>query len=872
MKFSKIAFLGKIVFCLWTILLACAFSNSSWAQDSISIALDSLTTKDTSLNADTLSNQSMEQKLGIKISKDGIDKIVTTSSRDSMKIDLTQNKFYLYGNAQANYGDISIQAGKMNFDQKSQVLNAQALKDSTEKVISKQNFTQGSEQFSFEELSYNFKSKRAVVRNARSQYGEGFVQSQQVKRNEDESIYGWKNVYTTCDLDTPHFGIRANKIKVIPGKMIASGPANLEFEQIPTPLFLPFGLFPINEKQSSGFILPTYTMEAQRGLGLQRGGYYFAINEHFGTTLLLDIFSKGSYAIAANTKYAMRYKYSGDFQLGYNYTKTGESYDPNAAQYSDFNIRWSHQQDARARPGTNFNASVNIVTSNYNKLNGMDMSQMLNNSFSSSIAYTKTWVGKPYTFSAALRHNQNTQSRLVQLTLPEVNFSVSQFSPFQFRKNVVTPRWYEKITTSYSVNFTNAMNFYDSAFNIRNISTKDFNNGIVHNLNFGAGYTVLRYFNLSFSVPYTEYWNTKQFYTYYDTVSNGIDSFHNEGFFTARQFSVNASLSTRLYGVKMFKKGKIAGIRHVITPNIGVSYVPGFGKAPFNYFALVKRSQLSPYDFVSLYNAPFSPFGGPSNAKPVGSLNFDINNNLAIKVRGKDSADAVNVSIIDRFNIASAYNFFADSNNLDNIRMALGSRVKDLIIINAGATFDPYYWENRVRTKHYLIDKENRLVDFQNGTVSLGFSYRGEKKDQKEFDEEMDKNEQLNRLMTNGGYYDYYDFNVPYDVHLSYSMNANRTFRSDGKSSYILVNHSVVFGGQFSLTENWRCSFESGYNITQNEMSTTSFNISRDLHCWQMSLNLVPFGPYRSFSFVINAKSSVLQDLKLIRRKSYLDN
>lgn len=841
-----------------------------FAQDTASVHLNEWTSADSAQQKD--SEQDMEQRLGIRISDDAVDDIVITISKDSMRIDVVENKFYLHGDARANYKDMEVQAGTIIFDQASGIVSAASVKDTAGKVVSVQNFKQGTEQFSFDELNYNFKSKRAIVRNAKSQYGEGFVHSEQVKRNPDESIYGYRNVYTTCDLDTPHFGIRANRIKVIPGRIIASGPANLEFESIPTPLYLPFGLFPINQKQSSGFILPSYTMEQRRGLGLQGGGYYFAINEHLGATVTMDIFSKGSYAMVVNTQYAKRYQYTGSMRLGYNYTKTGERYDPNAMQMVDFNIQWNHQQDAKARPGTNFNASVNIVTSNYNNLNGVDMSQILNNSFSSSISYNKTWIGKPFTLSAALRHDQNTQTRQVNLTLPQVNFGVTQFNPFQFRKNVTLPRWYEKITTSYNVNLTNMLSFYDSTFRMNRFSTNDFNNAIQHTLNFGAGYTVFKYLNLSFSIPYTEYWNTKQFYTHYDTISNDIDSVINNGFYTSREFSFSASVNTRLYGMKMFKKGKIAGIRHVLTPGIGVTYMPGFGRSPFNYFAFVKRSQLSPYDYVGLYNSPYAPLGGPRNANPVGSINFDLNNNLAIKIRGDDSTDAVNVNLIDRFTINTSYNLFADSNNLSNIVLALGSKIKDLVIINAGAAFDPYYWENGYRTRHYLYNVKNRPVDFQSGNISLGFSFQGAKQDQEEFDEEMENNEQLNRLMRNGGYEDYYDFNVPYDFHLSYSMSANRTFRQDRSSSFIFINHSVVFGGQMTLTENWRLAFESGYNITQNEMSTTSLNISRDLHCWQMSLNLVPFGPYRSFNFTLNAKSTVLQDLKLIRRKSYLDN
>lgn len=814
----------------------------------------------------------MSERLGIKISADAVDEVIDTYSKDSLIVDVTQSKFYLYGDAKATYKDLEVKAGVIEFDQNTGVVDARAVKDSNGVTLSIQDFRQGEEQFSFDGLSYNFKSQRAIVKNARMQYGEGYIHSEQVKRNEDESIFGYKNLYTTCELDEPHFGIRANKIKAIPGKIVASGPAYLEFEGIKTPLFLPFGLFPVQQKQASGFIMPSYTMEANRGLGLQRGGYYFAINDYIGATLQMDIFSKGSYALAANTQYSNRYRYSGRFQVGYNYTKTGEATDLNAQQYSDFNIQWSHQQDQKARPGTNFNASVNIVSSNYNKLNGMDMNQILNNSFSSSISYSKTWVGRPFTFSAAARHDQNTQSRLVQVTLPEMTFAITQFNPFQFRKDVIAPKWFEKITTSYSASFRNSLSLYDSTFSLSDFKTSDFNNAILHSLNLNAGYTIFRFVNLSFSIPYTEYWNTKQFYTTYNNTTGQTDSVLNNGFYASRQFSFSTSLNTRLYGTKMFKKGKIAGIRHVLTPGIGATYMPGFARAPFEYFAYTQRASASGYyDYVSLYNSPYAPYGGPSNPNPVGSINFDINNNVSIKLRGNDSTESTNINLIDRLAINSSYNFFADSMNLSNIVVSMGSRIKELVTINAGASFDPYHWVNRARTSRYLYNETGRLVDFQNGNVALGFSFRGKKENQEEHDEKVEQNEQMERLMRNGGYGQYYDFNVPYDVNVSYSLNANRIFRKDN-TSYIGIIHSIVFGAQMSLTENWRFSAQAGYDLTNNLISQTSINISRDLHCWQMGLNLIPFGAYRSFNFTLNVKSSVLQDLKLIKRRSYLDN
>lgn len=846
-------------------------SNFAFSQNQTPPPL-SIEAENTTEKVDTLKQTNDFNSLGIEISPDAIEDIVKTSAKDSARIDISNSYFYLYGNASVEYQNYFIEAGEINFSQTSGIIKALPSKDTSGKIISIQTFKDKNETFNFEELAFNFNTKKAVVTNAKMQYGEGFVHSEQVKRNPDESIFGYKNVYTTCDLDTPHFGIRANRIKVIPGKVIASGPANLEFEGIGTPLFLPFGIFPVSEKQSSGFIMPSYTMEGKRGLGLQRGGYYLNLSEYIGTSFLLDIFSKGSYGIVNETQYSKRYHYNGNLMLGYNFTKTGESYDANAQQSTDFTIRWSHQMDPKARPGTTFSAYVHVNSVNYNKLNSTNMNQMLNNSFSSTVSYSKSWAGKPYTFTAALRHDQNTQSRLMTLTLPEMAFNVSQFNPFQFRKNVVNARWYEKITTSYSTRFKNHITFYDSAFNLRQLNIHDFNNAMIHDLNLSANYNVLKYFTLNFNVPYTEYWNTKQFLPYYNEGIGQQDTMLNNGFYASRQFNVSTSLSTRIYGVKMFKKGKIMGIRHVVMPSVGLTYQPGFAHSPFNYFEFVKPNPNDPFDYFSPYsNTTYTPFGGPSNPNPVGSVNFNLNNTLAIKVRGTDSTNNQNINLIDRFTLSTNYNMFADSNNLAPLNIAMASRYKEYINFSASAQFNPYKYQNNRITRQYLWDVGEGIAKFHRGTVSVGLTYRSQKQNQEEHDKLMEEDDQYKRLMQNGGYQNYYDFNVPFDVYLNYSLNAARNYAKSDNGE-IILNHSMTFGGQFNLTENWRFSFDSNYNFTQKEMGLTTINISRDLHCWQMALNIVPFGEWRSFNFTLNVKSQVLQDLKLIKRKSFLDN
>jgi lipopolysaccharide assembly outer membrane protein LptD (OstA) len=850
--------------------------NIASAPDTVKLSnTDSLARTDTAV-ADSAKVLNKEEELGIKISKDALPAAVTTFAKDSAVLDMKNNQFYLYGEAKANYQEIEIKSGKLIFNQKTNVLSAEPLLDTAGKKVSVQEFKQGEEKFTYDTLKYNFKSKRAIVRNAHSQYGDGYVISEQVKRNPDESIYGYHSIYTTCNLDHPHFGIRAKKIKVIPGRVIASGPANLEIMDIPTPLFLPFGMFPIKQGQRSGFILPTYSLQDQKGLGLQRGGYYFAVNDYLGIISQFDVFSKGSWATFNTAQYAKRYQYNGTLSISYSFEKTGEVYEPNTqASHKDFNVTWNHQVDPKAKPGTTFSAAVNFGTSTYNQRNGMDLNNILNNQYSSSISYGKTWVGKPYSLTVALRHSQSTGSGSLSITLPEINFNLGQFSPFQRKVMSGSPRWYEKITASYSVSAVNKLNTYDSLFGLSTIAFNDMDNGIRHTANIQANYNVFRYFNWNISVPYSEYWNTKQVFLYRNASDQKNDTTIKTGFFTSRTLDVSTGVSTRIYGMKTFKKGKIAGLRHVLTPTAGLSFVPGYSHSPFNY--LYQNTDERGYpNYYSPY--AYSPIGGPPvSAENQGSITFGLNNTLQMKVRNKDTTGKAGtkiINLIDAFSINSRYNMVADSNNLGDILMNFRTSVLGIFNINASANYNAYRFVNGRITKDYLINTGGGLAQLRYATFGLSMSFKGAKKNEKEQEDEMNKNGEVKRLLQNGGINDYYDFNIPWNLSINAGLNVSRGTNAFQQDTF-RYTPNFTFNGGFNLTERWKVNLNGALEFNgfkQVKLSALQFDISRDLHCWQMSLNLIPFGYYRSFFFTLQVKSSVLQDLKLTRRKSYQDN
>ncbi len=845
-------------------------------QDSIKIngnkiIQDSLK-KDTLSTADSSKRKKLEESMGIKISKDALQSVVKAEAQDSVVMDMTHNLFYLYGKAKVNYEDLQLNAGQVTYEQSTNIISASpnsAIKDTGDQ---KQTFTQGKEKFTYDSMQYNFKSKRAIVRNVHTQYGEGYVFSEQVKRNPDQTIYGYHSVYTTCALDTPHFGINAQQIKVIPNKLIVSGPCNITIEGVPTPLFLPFGIFPISDKQKSGFILPTYTVEQARGLGLLNGGYYLYLNDHVDILTQTNIYTKGSYALSGISDYSSIYKYRGALRFSYAYNKTGEDFEPGASVQKDFMLNWSHASDGKAIPGQSFNASVQLGTSSFYSNNSYDPNQILQNQYQSNISYSKTWEGTPFGLTISALHNQNTRTRQVNVTLPALNFHVSQFNPFQ-KKTRVGTRWYDKITSSYSVDMLNRTSFYDSAFRISNLSMDKFQSGVHHSIPLSASYTILRYVNMSFSVNYNEYWINEQLYERWNAAKNKIDSTDNHGFYTARDFNAGVNFSTRIYGMKMFRHGSLKGIRHVLTPSAGLSYHPDFGASPFNYYYKTHLdSSTSPltYSYLSPYST--SIVGIPPNGKS-GQVNFGLNNNLQIKVRNaKDTVSGFkNVTLIDALGASVSYNPAVDSFQWSNIGVNFRTNVLDKINVSSSASFDPYafdYDQGR-RIAQTMEDKGFGLARFTTASMSLGSNFHSKPLTGSK---NITNSEEYGRIMRNAGYNDYVDFNIPWSFNFSYTMSANQIYNTRSKRDTFELSQSLTFQGELQITSRWKMTMSSGYNFDYKQLTLTSMDIYRDLHCWAMHMQLVPFGPRKSFTFTLNVKSAILQDLKLVRRRDFRDS
>lgn len=830
-----------------------------------------ITYADTSKSVkDTLpANDSLVVKNSIPISADKPESEVKYQAKDSMVYDAILKKLMLYTDAEITYEDIKVNADYIEYLQDSSLLTALEIKLETEDTSrAKPRITQGTESSTFSALLFNFKSKRALVENAYSQYGEGFILSNQVKRNNDNTINGYGNVYTTCSDPHPHFGIAAKKIKIIPNRIAVSGPANLVIEEIPTPLYLPFGMFPLKQGQRSGFKLPTYDMSENLGFGLREGGYYFAISDHVDLLALADVYALGTWRAGFVSNYIYRYRFNGNFSFNYAYNKIGETYEPGNSVSRNFFITWSHAINQNVMPGSNFSANVNIGSSKYQTNNTYDANLYLNNNFSSNISYSKTWKDKPLNFSAALRHNQNTQTRLVQLTLPELNFSVNQIFPFQSKKNFLKPKWYEKIGASYQFAALNRLDFYDSTFSMSTLSFDDFQNGFKHSIPINATYNVLKYFNLTFGANYNEYWYTSKMLKQYNFIEGVLDTNKQTGFFTARDFNISSAVSTRIYGTKLFRKGSIRGIRHVLTPSVRFNYRPDFGSGIFNYYYSSFVDQNYTNQRLSYFEGAL--LGFPADGKVAG-IGFDLGNTLQMKVKSrKDTLNGTRkVNLIDGLNFATFYNIAADSFRWSNISIIYRNTLFENINISGGMSYSLYAIDKtsgRI-TPEFEYKKNGRLMRFDRANVAVGASLPV-RKNKTAVTKAND--EQLGAIGRN--YSGYADFNIPWSLNVNYSINANKSYLVTKQKDTVIFSQDINFFGDVNLTSKWKIGIRSGYDFKTKQISFTTFDIYRDLHCWEMRLNLIPFGYRKSYNFGLNVKAAVLQDLKLVRRRDFRDN
>jgi LPS-assembly protein len=816
----------------------------------------------------------------VKLSHDSLDAPVTYEAEDSVVMLVPEKKIVMYSDAKVKKQDMELTADSIELDQAAKLVTATYRKDTLGNIVGRPKMVQGESTMQADVIQYNIETQKGLTHNAITQQGEMYVQGEKIKKVSLNEYFALRGQFTTCNLDTPHFAFRTKKMKLVNQKLAVSGPIHPEFEGVPVPIYLPFGFFPLSQGRHSGFLPPQFTASDQFGLGLQGLGYYKVLNDFFDVTLRGDIYSYGGWAMYFTPNYVKRYRYRGGMNFTMQRTRI-LSNDPKQEFLSTrtFNIQWNHTVDSKARPGTSFSANVNAGSTKFNQLVVNNPMKNFTNQLSSSIAYSKTWDTR-YNLTLSANHNQNNNTRLINITLPNAAFTVNTFYPLQSKEFVGTPKWYEKLGIGLNSAFSNQLSFYDSAFSFRNIlDTMQW--GAQHSVPISLSLPAMGPLQVAPGVSFQQRWYSKKMIRTWSDAHNKLDTTFQNGFFLSNDVSFGISLSTALFGTfnRFGKNSSLKAIRHVIRPSVSLNYKPDLASADWQRVRVNAQKdslQLSYFE-RSLYG-PFSPgtFGG---------ISFSLDNNLEAKVRSrKDTADGgiKKIRLIDGFGVAGSYNLMADSFALSPLSVYLRSTLFDKINITAGASIDPYKVGpgGRRLNQYAWVGNGFTLGRVTNGNIAISTNFQSKAKDQKKQQEKeqvenenlppMTMEEQLAQLQyVQQNPAEFADFNIQWSLNVSYSLSFSSIFRSD-YSGYETVTHSSFnWNGDFNLTPRWKVGMNGFYDFKTSSIQTLTMFISREMHCWQLSINVTPVGLYRSFNITINPKSGLLRDLRINRTRYF---
>lgn len=790
---------------------------------------------------------------------------VKYSAKDSMWFNIEEEKVYLYGNAEMTYEEIKLNADYIELDLGNSTLFASGSTDSiTGKTKGDPVFSDVSGKFEAKALSYNFNTRKGRIQEVITNEGEGYIHGETVKKDTGNTYYVAGGKYTTCNnKENPHFYISAGKIKVMQNDKIITGPAYLVVEKIPTPLALPFGYFPNRKGQRSGIIIPSYGESQGLGFFLKDGGYYFGINDYIDLAIKGDIYSRGSWAARTVSSYKKRYKYNGNLSLNYSKIATGDI-DINPTIRKDFFVRWNHNQDPKAKPKSQFIANVNAGSSQYNIFNSYNPNQYLANTFQSNIAYSKQ-LGNTFYFSSNLRHSQNTINKQVDLSLPELALNMNRIYPFK-SKNSVGSKWYHKIGISYSGNASNIISSADSLL-FRKETLDKMRYGLKHSVPLTTSINLLKHFTFTPTLTGSSTWYFDKVKKNWDGTTDSLMTDTIKEFSLLNEYNFNSSLTTRIYGHYAFLHPEKMTIRHLMIPIAGYSYRPDYSnKSKFNYYDEVQTDSIGTLQKYSYYQNGI--YGTPSGGKSS-LINFGLNNTFEMKVRSKnDSATSYKkITLLEAFNISGFYNVAADSFKLSHIAMNARTNLFKKININTGTTLDPYAVDSTGRRIGDTVFVWNvnpySIGRITSAFISVGTSINGgnKKKKAQPSPQQNDGDIEFYKTYPNA----YVDFSIPWSLNIFYNLNYSKPLNKE------LITQSLTFSGDINFTEKWKVGFNSGYDFITHKLTYTQFNIYRDLHCWEMRFSWVPFGFRQSYMININVKASILQDLKLTRKRDWYD-
>lgn len=849
-----------------------------------SLALDSLGMD--SLAADTTKKK---EPLDAPVIYEASDSIVFTK----------EGYAHLYGEGKVNYQNIELTSAVITMNMDSSTVYATGVTDTAGVETGSPIFKDGETPYESKIMRYNFKTKKGFINSIVTQQGEGYVTSEEGKKGANDEIYMRHGKYTTCDNhEHPHFYLRLSMAKVRPKKNVVFGPAQLVVEDVPLPIAVPFGFFPFNSSYSSGFIMPTYGDEMNRGFYLRDGGYYFAISDQMDLKVLGEIFTKGSWGLSAASNYNKRYKFSGSFNASYLVTKTGEKNMPDYSVSKDFRIQWSHRQDAKANPNSSFLASVNFATSSYDRSSLSSLynpQQYSQNTKASSVSYSRNFPEIGLNISGAFNITQNTRDSSLSMTLPDVNISLNRIYPFKRKKSAGDERWYEKISLQYTGSITNSISTKDNL--LFKTPLTQWENGMQHKIPVSATFNLFKYINIVPSFNYTERWYLRKVKQSYDPSPTSRDHVKRDtinGFNRLYDYNLSLQMNTKLYGMykPLFMKSKELQIRHVFTPTVSYTYTPDFGKSRYGYYDTytytdedgeVRTVEYSPYE-GAVYGYP-----GKNMSQ---NISFSIDNNIEMKMKSdKDTTGYKKISLIDQLGASLSYD--VANKRWSDLSMNLRLKLTKSYTFNMNASFATYAYQFDENGNVVVGDRTEwsygRFGRFQGYSGSFSYTLNNdtfkklfgkkdedeknkdnkgkeENEDEETEEETEEQNNNSNMRKTEKASVDsdgYLAFKLPWSVSLSYSYSIREDRSKDiniktMRYPYSLT-HSLNVSGNFKIGSRWNMTYSTGYDFTSKEMSMTTLNITRDLHCFNMSCGLV-FGPFTSYNFSIRANSSMLTD------------
>lgn len=854
----------------------------------------------------------------MRVRSNGIDAPVKYSAEDSLVYDAESGTAYLYGNSKVDYENMKLTSDKVHMNLDKSTVRATGTVDSTAEggIKGKPVFTMGKDEYKSDTMAFNFKSKKGLIKGIYTEQQDGFLSGEVGKRDSTGSVYLQHGRYTTCDKAHPDFYIALSRAKVRPGKDVVFGPAYLVVADVPLPLAIPYGFFPFSKKYSSGFIMPSYGDESDRGFYLRDGGYYFAISDKWDLKLLGEIYTKGSWGVSAASNYRKRYRYSGSFLFSYQDSKTGDKGLPDFAEQESFKIQWNHRQDPKANPYSSLSASVNFATSSYerNNLNSMYNPQTLTQTTrTSSVSWSTGFSSIGLSLSATTNLAQDMRTSSIQITLPDLNISLSRFYPFKRKHLVGKERWYEKISMSYTGQLANSISTTEDKILHSNL-IKDWKNAFQHTIPVQANFTLFNYINVTPSFNFTDRMYSKKVTRGWDnTLQKEVVRDTTYGFHNVYNWSMSVGASTKLYGFwvpnrKLFGD-KIQAIRHVITPQVTFSYSPNFGARRYGYYdsyqytdasGNVKLVEYSPYQ-DELYSVP--------GKYKTEMISWDVSNNIEMKIKSdKDTTGYKKISIIDELGASMSYNAAADYHRWSDLSMRLRLKWWKNYTFSMNAQFATYAYELDANGKPYVGNHTEwgygRLPRFQGMSQNFSFTLNPEKlkkwfgrKDDKDDDKvSVDSDGPDTNIESNmdddlekGKYAakkkrgniaetdddGYMSFNMPWSLTIGYgiTMRENTAGRFNTKTMRYpyKFTQTLNLSGNIRISDGWNINFSSGYDFDNHAMSMTTASLSRDLHCFNMSASIV-LAPYTSYNFTFRCNAATLTDALKYDKRSGITN